>query len=76
MECFKIQTHYRKSCSEKRPQRKSLKAKHRKLISKSKKPQRAMERCAVCYHGPGKQQTPVRCSGLAALPKGVSFVHS
>lgn len=81
MEWFKIQTHYRKICSEKWPQRKSFKAKQRKLISRSKKPQCVTERCAACSHSPGKRQTPVRCSGLAALPKGASgsdqsYAHS
>lgn len=70
MECFKIQTHYRKSRSEKWPQRKSSKAKHRKLISRSKKSQRDIERSSACSHGPGKWQPPVCCAGLAALPKG------
>ena len=81
IECFKTQTHYRKSCSEKQPQRKSFNTKHRKLISRSKTSQHAMERCAACSHGPGEQQIPARCSGPAALPKGVSgsaqsYAHS
>lgn len=43
IECLKIQTHYRKSCSEKRPQRKFFKVKHRKLLSRSPKPGCALE---------------------------------
>ena len=47
MKCFKIETHYRKSCSEKWPPRKSFKAKHRKLISRSENPWRARESSMV-----------------------------
>lgn len=80
IECFKIQTHYRKSWSEKWPQRKFFKAKHRKLISRSQKPRCAMERCTKCSHNHGKQQNPAHCSASAPPPKGAkssdqSYAH-
>lgn len=70
--CFKIQTHYRKSCSEKRPQRKSFKAKRRKLISRSKNPRRARERSTARCRRPGRCRAPARCSASALLPEGLA----
>lgn len=82
MKCFKIQTHYRKSCSEKWPQRKSFKAKRRKLISRSKNPRHARERSTVYCRLPGRCWAPAHCSASALLPKGqaaasgLSHTHS